>query len=89
MYYVYYVGVIRTLIGKYQKFMTCRLVYNIFFFFLIIFIIYLLLNMQFNSKYSLIAKRKNVTHYFSLIILIKEVPGLLPALSELQTTESR
>lgn len=25
-----YVGVIRTLIDKYQKFMTCRLVYNIY-----------------------------------------------------------
>ena len=31
--YPYYVGVIRTLIGKYQKFMTCRLVYNILMFF--------------------------------------------------------
>lgn len=33
--YLYYVGVIRTLIGKYQKFMTCRLVYNIFFFYIV------------------------------------------------------
>ena len=30
--YFYYVGVIRTLIGKYQKFMTYRLVYNILLF---------------------------------------------------------
>lgn len=63
LYLPFYVGVIRTLNNKYQKFMTCRLVYNIFFLSKTEFLI--------NKYFTVLIHKDNRSKYYILICKVR------------------